>query len=266
MVFLTLLACLGQLAFLQLKVNFGYVVADTFYVLLSPSMSSNFVVTLLAVMGVIVAAVVARLIVVLPCFKATNTDPQRQSLINKVPSNIRKYNVMVLLGSGGHTGEMIRMLSQVDLSPVSRTWIVSSGDATSASKAQWYEETHCASSDNASEILQLHRARRVGESLMLSVKNTLVSFVNTGLLVYSRKPDALVVNGPGTSVPLAYVLFLFRFLGMGHTKIIYIESLARLQCLSVSGMLVLPIADRFLVQSEVLAAKYRRAEYYGILV
>jgi beta-1,4-N-acetylglucosaminyltransferase len=34
----------------------------------------------------------------------------------------------------------------------------------------------------------------------------------------------------------------------------------------LTGLLILPISDRFIVQWEPLARKYRRCEYYGILV
>lgn len=241
------------------------------------SLMSDLIGTLLILFGLALAALAGRLIAVLPCFDPANIDPSnperrhrpRMSLVKRDCKNINnndKPKLMVLLGSGGHTGEMIRILTQIDIRPVSRTWIISSGDSTSAEKAKWYEETHDNNSSTTSEILELHRARRVGESMILSIKNTLISSIKTGLLVYKRSPDVLLVNGPGTSVPLAYVLFLLRFLGIGSTKIIYIESLARLEHLSVSGMLILPIADRFLVQSKTLGIKYRRAEYYGILV
>lgn len=173
---------------------------------------------------------------------------------------------MIFLGSGGHTGEMIKLLSNMDVSELTRTWVISSNDSTSLLKCKDYEDK--LTSEFGANFLTLHRARSVGEPLGLSVKNTMISFVDTfkQLVRLPQLPAVLLVNGPGTSVPLAYMLFLFKFLGVSNTKIIYIESLARVKDLSVSGKMLLPIADRLLVQWPEVANRYKRAEYYGILI
>lgn len=173
---------------------------------------------------------------------------------------------MILLGSGGHTGEMIRMLGDVDLSKCYRTWLVSSGDTTSLLKAQKYEERTLSLADKT-QYLELARARRVGEPLVLSVISTAKSLLSVASQI--RKvalPDVLLVNGPGTCIPVAYLLFALKVLGLCNTRIVYIESLARVKQLSLSGRLIQPISDRFLVQWRPLADMYDRAEYYGILI
>lgn len=181
---------------------------------------------------------------------------------------ISGQNVMALLGSGGHTGEMLRILANVDLTNFTRTWVVSSGDSTSLEKCKTFEEQHVSKSSYKPRFVSLHRARTVGEPLVLLVKNTLISFKKTVTTLYAlpELPAVLLVNGPGTSVPLAYILFAMKVLGMCKTRIIYIESLARVHLLSLSGRLIMPIADRFIVQWEQLYLQYHRAEYYGILI
>jgi len=57
-----------------------------------------------------------------------------------------------------------------------------------------------------------------------------------------------LVNGPGTSVVLVLVAWIRRFLGLKYTKIIYVESFARTSSLSLSGKLLRPIVDVFVVQ------------------
>ncbi|KAF7581020.1 Oligosaccharide biosynthesis protein Alg14 like family protein [Clavispora lusitaniae] len=199
-----------------------------------------------------------RLLYVLPCFRSA-ADNSKKSL---------KGSIMVLLGSGGHTGEMLRMLAPVPLGNCSRTWIVSSGDTTSLEKARAYEEKlETLDGKSSSTFVQLPRARRVGESPLSSVVSTVVSIAATAQKIWVLgPPDVLLVNGPGTSVVLAYVLFAMKFLGLGRTRIVYIESLARVKSLSLSGRLIFPIADRFVVQWKELALRYHRAEYHGILV
>ena len=49
-------------------------------------------------------------------------------------------------------------------------------------------------------------------------------------------------------------------------KIIYIESLAKIDSLSVTGRNVYKFADKFYVQWETLANKYEKAEYIGRLM
>ena len=55
-------------------------------------------------------------------------------------------------------------------------------------------------------------------------------------------------------------LILGSLLGI---KTVYIESLARIHELSLSGRLVYPFVDRFLVQWPELEHKYSRAQYQG---
>ena len=185
------------------------------------------------------------------------------------PIEKRGASLLVLLGSGGHTGEMLLMLSKVDLSQYARTWVASSGDETSLEKAKNFELGLSKRKDalQGAQYMSLKRARRVGESLKLSVVSTLLSFVDTAKqLVVMKKPDVLLLNGPGTCVPLAYILFALKLVGVCHTRIIYVESLARVSLLSVLGRLVMPIADRFIVPWLQLLVRYRRAEFHGILV
>lgn len=201
-----------------------------------------------------ILAILLRLLGILPCFESRST---------KSPLTL-SGSIMILLGSGGHTGEMLRMLAPVPLHTCSRTWVVSSGDSTSLEKAKKYEESL---GSGSSQYMQLPRARRVGEPLFLSLCSTLVSLAATAGQIWKLgAPDVLLVNGPGTCVVLAYVMFFMKFVGLARTRIIYVESLARVNRLSVSGRLVLPVANRFIVQWKPLAEAYHRAEYHGILV
>lgn len=207
-----------------------------------------------------VTVVLLRLIAILPSCRLSVKSTSDHKTIDVT----KAANIMILLGSGGHTGEMLRILAPIDLGSCARTWFVSSGDSTSLHKAKRYEETL---KGGTATYAELKRARKVGEPLLLSVFSTLNSLVSTITQVWNMpKPDVLILNGPGTSVPLAYVLFSMKFLGLCSTRIIYIESLARVKALSLSGRLIMPIADRFLVQWRPLAERYHRAEYYGILI
>lgn len=204
--------------------------------------------------------VMGRLIQVLPSHRVLGKTERIGVDIGK-----KGANIAILLGSGGHTGEMMRILEKVNLNNMTRTWLTSSGDTTSALKAKWFEDK--VHSTYKANFIQLHRARKVGQGLIPSVFNTVKSILlSIPVLIKAPKISILLLNGPGTAVPLAYILFIMKFFGLCNTKIIYIESLARVNKLSLSGRLILPIADRFIVQWRELSHQYRRAEYYGILI
>lgn len=226
--------------------------------------------TVVPFLTTLIVLLVIRLLVVLPSANSGQkmgpdlhpNDSIQDSISSRKKNS--KVSLMVLLGSGGHTGEMARLLSQLNLKQYQLTWIVSEGDSTSLLKVRDVERKQNIEKVN---YIVLARARKVGESFVLSVFSTFRSLKTTTTELFKTAlPDILVINGPGTCVPVAYVLFFLKFIGVGYTKIIYIESLARVKGLSLGGKLVLPITDRFIVQWRSLAEKYRRAEYYGILI
>lgn len=200
---------------------------------------------------------VIRLLYILP---ALHTAPKPQPVADSLHGLL-----MVFLGSGGHTGEMLRLLEKVDVGLHNRTWVTGEGDVASLEKVALFEQS--VESAYPPQFMVLPRARAVGESVGSSIKSTARSLASVVHQLWkSSPPDVLVVNGPGTSVPLAYTLFAFKFLGLASTRIVYIESLARVRSLSVLGLLLLPISNRFIVQWEPLYHKYHRVEYYGMLM
>jgi beta-1,4-N-acetylglucosaminyltransferase len=72
------------------------------------------------------------------------------------------------------------------------------------------------------------------------------------------------VNGPGVCIPPCLIAFILKVIGLKHVSIVFIESLARVKKLSLTGKILLPIADRFLVQWPYLKGSI--AEYHGRLV
>ena len=82
------------------------------------------------------------------------------------------------------------------------------------------------------------------------------------LRVFSRyRPDLIISNGSEIAIP---ALYIGRLLG---AKIIFIESWARVNNPSLTGRLVYPIADHFLVQWPQLLAKYgKKAVYEGAII
>lgn len=84
-------------------------------------------------------------------------------------------------------------------------------------------------------------------------------------MIQNIRPDLIICNGPGTCVPICYSAWLLRILRIKSVKIIFVESFCRVKSLSLSGKLLYPIVDKFIVQWIGLSDKYSKAEYVGII-
>ena len=71
------------------------------------------------------------------------------------------------------------------------------------------------------------------------------------------RPDVVVTTGAHTGVIMCYIAKLFR------KKVIYIETFANICSKSMSGSLVYPIADMFIVQWKSMLNLYPKAVYGG---
>lgn len=90
----------------------------------------------------------------------------------------------------------------------------------------------------------------------------LYTFVEAIKILSKEKPDMIVTTGSGVvAIPFCYVGKILRI------KIIYIESLARIETPSAGGKFVYPIADLFLVQWRPLLKIYgKKAKYWGKII
>ncbi|GAA5884395.1 hypothetical protein JCM16303_003668 [Sporobolomyces ruberrimus] len=177
------------------------------------------------------------------------------------PSNARA-SLAIFLGSGGHTAEMMRLIAHLDWERYStRTWIISSGDTLSESKVLSFEKDTIG--NGSFRIMRIPRARKVHQSYLTSPFTTLYSLLFclyhiTLLPLFLPSPqdrkfsDLILLNGPGSCVPIAISAFLPRVFGLSSPKLVYIESLARTRKLSLSAKIVRPLVDRFFVQWESL--------------
>ncbi|MFC0469970.1 PssD/Cps14F family polysaccharide biosynthesis glycosyltransferase [Halalkalibacter kiskunsagensis] len=81
--------------------------------------------------------------------------------------------------------------------------------------------------------------------------------IKSFFIFLKERPDVIVTTGAHTSVPMCYIAKLFR------RKVIYIESFAKTTTPTLSGRLVYPIADLFIVQWESMKKVYPKAVYGG---
>ncbi len=71
------------------------------------------------------------------------------------------------------------------------------------------------------------------------------------------RPDYIITTGAHTAVPMCYIAKIFG------KKIIYIETFANMETKTLTGRLIYPIANLFIVQWESMLNLYPKAVYGG---
>ena len=182
---------------------------------------------------------------------------------------------LIVLGSGGHTAEMLRLLGGMNLENyTSRTYVVAEGDKMSVDKVENFESNAVVKTQPSSttkstvNIHKVPRARQVMQSYITSIFSTLIAILYSLPIVLSSSPDLVLCNGPGTCIPVCFWAYLMKFLGLKDSKIIYVESVCRVEHLSLSGLLLyyLYMSDNVFVQWPQLKQKYPRTLYIGRIV
>lgn len=179
---------------------------------------------------------------------------------------IKPASTLIVLGSGGHTAEMmtiVKKLNKKNYSP--RHYILASTDSTSEAKVLDYEEP--TTSKNDYEIFRIKRSRHVGQSYLTSIYTTIRSIWQCIPLVYHLKPELVLCNGPGTCVPICLIAFMLKMFGLIdlQCKIVFVESYCRVKTVSLSGKILVWIADCFVVQWPQLANFSPKGKYFGRL-
>ncbi|KHJ90131.1 oligosaccharide biosynthesis protein Alg14 like protein [Oesophagostomum dentatum] len=162
-----------------------------------------------------------------------------------------------VMGSGGHTTEMIELLKCLSARYSPRWYIIADTDRMSKDKVLELEEER---DKHDFEICTIPRSREVGQSFLTAVPTTLYSFVFALHIVWKARPDLLLVNGPGSCIPVVFAAALFDMVRLRDTIIIYEESICRVERLSLSGSILyfLGLADDIVVQWKQLKEKYPR--------
>eukprot|EP00543_Licmophora_paradoxa_P000606 CAMPEP_0202450056 /NCGR_PEP_ID=MMETSP1360-20130828/8711_1 /ASSEMBLY_ACC=CAM_ASM_000848 /TAXON_ID=515479 /ORGANISM="Licmophora paradoxa, Strain CCMP2313" /LENGTH=175 /DNA_ID=CAMNT_0049068181 /DNA_START=95 /DNA_END=622 /DNA_ORIENTATION=+ len=168
---------------------------------------------------------------------------------------------MVVLGSGGHTSEMLQILKHVDpkiYSPL--IYVIASTDSTSERRVKAF------GGRQPDQTLRIPRSREVGQSYVTSVATTLWSFLFCFWIVLKNRPNVLLCNGPGTCLPVAIAALIFRVIGLCEGNLVFVESFCRVESLSLTGKLLYPLADMFIVHWDELHEKFPRSLTISTLV
>ncbi|KAM6476950.1 Alg14-domain-containing protein [Trichoderma sp. SZMC 28011] len=213
--------------------------------------------------------------------RSRNRSPRQpnsqNALVQRAPVD---YNLFVL-GSGGHTKEMLMMMDDgfCDFADFHRRYLISSGDSMSENHVHDYEESLASlcesrgTSPGTYDKFIVTRARRVHQPLWSTPFTALLSIVEIfpallippkGLVGMKMKPcypSRVFSNGPATGFFVALAVHLLKMVYLvpeSCMKVIYIESWARISTLSLTGKLLLytGIADVFVTQHQEVATRY----------
>ena len=110
---------------------------------------------------------------------------------------------------------------------------------------------------NDSSLKNIYGVRKIDRKEKLFIFNFLVLFFKSLKIFLKEKPDVVITTGALVSYPICLIAKIFR------KKIVYIESFARVNSRSLTGRLMYPISDLFLVLWEEMLKFYPNAKYVG---
>ncbi|XP_044496197.1 UDP-N-acetylglucosamine transferase subunit ALG14-like isoform X2 [Mangifera indica] len=152
------------------------------------------------------------------------------------------FTLVVLGSEGGHTAEMMNLLSLLQMDRFApRFYIAPATDDMSLQKACVFEDSLVHKNGVKGplpQFMQICRSREVGQSCTTYVWTTLLAIVCALWLMIRIRPQVVI--------------------GIRWSSVFYVESIARVRRLSFSGLLLykLHIADQFFVQWPQLQKKY----------
>jgi UDP-N-acetylglucosamine:LPS N-acetylglucosamine transferase len=110
------------------------------------------------------------------------------------------------------------------------------------------------------ELQKCGRVYTVGECNRENILKVIRVLIRCISVILHERPDVVISTG-------AAVGCITCFLGwLSGAKIIWLDSITNVERISLSGRLVRPIADLFLVQWPELAEKYSNVEYVGEVI
>ncbi|KAF7633350.1 hypothetical protein Mgra_00007232 [Meloidogyne graminicola] len=186
---------------------------------------------------------------------------------NKI--DINNLTLMAIMGSGGHTTEMIKLLRPTTYNENNLfskiIYVIADSDKLSNQKVLEFEKNI---ENERFIIFKVPRARNVGQSFLSSIPTTLLASWHSIKVLWITRPDVILCNGPAISLPFCLFARIFNLLKIKIIRIIFVESICRVQTLSLTGRLlyILRIPDVFLVQWPFLKEKYNKSQFIGRIV
>lgn len=149
--------------------------------------------------------------------------------------------VLFISSTGGHLNELLQ------LKPIFEkynSYIVTEKTKTNKDLKNEYK--------NVSYLLYGTKHKPI-RYIFIAIFNIIKSLI----LFIKIRPNVIITTGAHTAVPICLIGKLFK------KKIIYIETFANIHTKTLTGKIIYPIADLFVVQWESMLELYPKAEYWG---
>jgi UDP-N-acetylglucosamine:LPS N-acetylglucosamine transferase len=145
--------------------------------------------------------------------------------------------VLLVCSSGGHLYEMFSLYKDV-WQDCERVWVT-------------FKRPDSESMLKDEDVLWAHGPTH--RNIKNLIRNIFLAFRIVGRV----RPDAIVSTGSGVALPFLAIGKLFGI------RVLFIESVTRTKNISLTGRMLYPIVDHFLVQSPELPAIYKKAKFVG---
>ena len=150
-----------------------------------------------------------------------------------------KLRICLAASAGGHLSQLLKLAD---------SW-------------KGYETFCVTTTDVVREKLQIYgKVYVVGECNREHPFQVILVFFRCIKIILSKKPNVIISTGAAPGYLLCLVGRLFG------AKIVWIDSIANIDRLSLSGRLILPLSDLILSQWPEVAKKYKPVEYVGTLI
>jgi beta-1,4-N-acetylglucosaminyltransferase len=160
-----------------------------------------------------------------------------------------KKNVAIILGSGGHTTQILRLVDKMG-KKYDYTYIIANTDSTS--------EKHIRIKGSVHYVYDTRL--KTDKNLIKIILKFIPSTIETIKILNKIKPDFIIGCGPGMNLHVLWIAkYLFR------AKLIFFESWVRVYNKSLTGRLIYPFSDLFMVQWRTMIKKYPKAVFVGRL-
>lgn len=159
-----------------------------------------------------------------------------------------KKKVLVVLGMGGHTAQILRLVELMG-PEYEYEYVLGHDDQTSSAKIK-----------HPGKIHTMRNPRLMADNSLIKVFfNMIPSTLHAYRILRKTKPYAVLSAGPALAIPL------FWLAKMKGIRTIFVESWVRVHHRSLAGRLVYPVSDLFIVQWESMKKVYPKAAYTGRL-
>ena len=155
--------------------------------------------------------------------------------------------VLVALGEGGHTKEILTLVDMLG-DDLQFGYLIVKDDEVSEQIIR-----------SPGPVYYVLRPRDKQHRLLHDITKTLHSAMDSWRAIRRFKPHAVISSGPSVAVP---VCVLARLSGR---KVIFVETGSRITALSLTGRIMYRVAHLFFVQWPELQQRYPRAIYAGRL-